>query len=334
MSTITSARSLVGPHSNRVEIRVDPVRGRCLHAVRAFQPLEVIVREPAHAFSLSPPALDRFCHSCVKPLPTSRKRCSVCKVTRYCSLECQQFHWPLHRLECPHLLDFFTLVDDVNESDTARLIFISRILLAHRFIKEQKSQGKLLKPILAEMEQTMALAESLATTGDMMDIEKKPLPESAKRLMSDHIVQYMTGQARRATEAEHGEVQLWARRLVTNSLAISAALNTSAIAAVVSLANHDCTPNAVQVPDGRFCHLAAKTSIAAGEEICISYISEAELLQPTAARQKELMTIYRFKCECDKCKGKPVKKQVDSPPAFFKPTASSPTLTMIHRKDL
>jgi hypothetical protein len=29
-----------------------------------------------------------------------RKRCAVCKETRYCGKACQVMHWPLHRVSC------------------------------------------------------------------------------------------------------------------------------------------------------------------------------------------------------------------------------------------
>ncbi|CBJ31961.1 MYND finger protein, putative [Ectocarpus siliculosus] len=41
---------------------------------------------------------DPPCPVCQKP--NAQKRCTRCKIVRYCSRECQKQHWPTHKLEC------------------------------------------------------------------------------------------------------------------------------------------------------------------------------------------------------------------------------------------
>jgi hypothetical protein len=54
---------------------------------------------------LETPKIDRFCSHCFFPLQDgTRKRCTACKVIRYCSTDCQKADWKLiHQKECPVL---------------------------------------------------------------------------------------------------------------------------------------------------------------------------------------------------------------------------------------
>jgi SET and MYND domain-containing protein len=55
------------------------------------------------------PKIDKFCSYCFLPLGGAGavpKRCTRCKVIRYCSTECQRADWKLiHQKECPVLRD-------------------------------------------------------------------------------------------------------------------------------------------------------------------------------------------------------------------------------------
>jgi hypothetical protein len=54
---------------------------------------------------LETPKVDSFCSHCFLPLQDgTRKRCTACKVVRYCSTACQRADWKLiHQKECPVL---------------------------------------------------------------------------------------------------------------------------------------------------------------------------------------------------------------------------------------
>ena len=62
--------------------------------------------------------------------------------------------------------------------------------------------------------------------------------------------------------------------------------------------NHSCTPNCI-VEEGTAEVLQVSTAgpVAAGEELCISYIGNA----PLAARRKALQKQYHFLCACTRC---------------------------------
>ena len=41
---------------------------------------------------------EKACAACGKDDPVSR--CSLCKHTRYCSVDCQRAHWKVHKQDC------------------------------------------------------------------------------------------------------------------------------------------------------------------------------------------------------------------------------------------
>ena len=293
--------ALASEHRGRVEVRLDPKRGRCLHAARPYEQLGVMTTELVHAISLSPTALHTHCAACALPLPVSRKRCAACRTVRYCVLDCQRWHWPLHRLECAALRRFWQAVsaDDVNEHDTHRLLFIGRLLLAHGHIEESNGKGEL-PTVLEEMRTTLPLVRLLSTAGQLLTPDLEPLPDEARQLLADHVFTHITGRNTTATPAQQAVVEDWNRRLNTNTFDLEDGIGLS-LAATLSLANHDCEPNSVQLPHGRRLVLGARRAVAAGEELTISYLTENELAEPVAARRLYLRARYGFECECRRC---------------------------------
>eukprot|EP00927_Polykrikos_kofoidii_P036448 TRINITY_DN30773_c0_g1_i2.p1 TRINITY_DN30773_c0_g1~~TRINITY_DN30773_c0_g1_i2.p1 ORF type:complete len:591 (-),score=123.65 TRINITY_DN30773_c0_g1_i2:73-1845(-) len=71
-----------------------------------------------------------------------------------------------------------------------------------------------------------------------------------------------------------------------------------------SLMSHSCLPSAVWHYDvsGNFV-LKARRGIAAGEEVTVSYLSEAELLFHASARRRLLSDSKQFWCTCERCVG-------------------------------
>ena len=58
------------------------------------------------------------------------------------------------------------------------------------------------------------------------------------------------------------------------------------IFAVLSRVNHSCAPNAIRVEVGGRMRLVAMRPIAAGDEVCISYLKADQLLEPAAMRRE------------------------------------------------
>jgi len=89
-------------------------------------------------------------------------------------------------------------------------------------------------------------------------------------------------------------------KLLTN--AVPLANGTLGVFATACLINHSCCPNAALAWDGDNNQLivVAQKKIKRGEEVTIDYLTDS--FRPTDARLKELLTRWRFKCTCPKCK--------------------------------
>lgn len=68
--------------------------------------------------------------------------------------------------------------------------------------------------------------------------------------------------------------------------------------------NHSCCPNMDHHWSAGHYRFTAARDIAAGEELCISYLRIGQLLQSQDERQQDLSRTYNFKCRCDACEGK------------------------------
>lgn len=69
-----------------------------------------------------------------------------------------------------------------------------------------------------------------------------------------------------------------------------------------SFMSHSCHPNAVWHYDGANHVLRARREINPGDEVCISYLPEAQLLQSAPVRRMELHETKRFWCTCERCR--------------------------------
>lgn len=70
-----------------------------------------------------------------------------------------------------------------------------------------------------------------------------------------------------------------------------------------SFMSHSCFPNAVWHYTGSDHVLRARRNIKVGDEVCIAYLPEDGLLNPTVLRRHELHQTKHFWCDCERCAG-------------------------------
>lgn len=112
---------------------------------------------------------------------------------------------------------------------------------------------------------------------------------------------FLEGFQRLGMEVPPADVNdLWkfARTWQANSFAVERGW---ALYEVLSRVNHSCSPNAVkaELSNGSMALIAVQP-IDAGEEICLSYLREIDLLQPIAMRTKALTNWFAC-CACTRC---------------------------------
>ncbi|XP_011304682.1 SET and MYND domain-containing protein 5 [Fopius arisanus] len=77
----------------------------------------------------------------------------------------------------------------------------------------------------------------------------------------------------------------------------------SGLYSLQSSMNHSCLPNAiVEFPfSNSTLVVKALRGIQPGEEICIAYLDNCELVRTRVSRQEVLRSLYLFSCRCDRC---------------------------------
>eukprot|EP00931_Biecheleriopsis_adriatica_P050493 TRINITY_DN29239_c0_g1_i2.p1 TRINITY_DN29239_c0_g1~~TRINITY_DN29239_c0_g1_i2.p1 ORF type:complete len:282 (-),score=60.66 TRINITY_DN29239_c0_g1_i2:489-1289(-) len=86
-----------------------------------------------------------------------------------------------------------------------------------------------------------------------------------------------------------------------NSFEYSEEPPSSAVYFQSSFHSHDCSPNANWTEGDDAFVLRARQRIEAGEEICISYLSDEELFESTVERRRRLELSKSFVCKCARC---------------------------------
>lgn len=75
-----------------------------------------------------------------------------------------------------------------------------------------------------------------------------------------------------------------------------------AVYPVLSRICHSCIPNInYEVAGDGFLEVTAKWPLAAGAELCQSYLTAEELAWPTPQRQEKTLRVWGFKCDCPRC---------------------------------
>ncbi|THU98784.1 SET domain-containing protein [Dendrothele bispora CBS 962.96] len=281
-----------------LEVRISEKSGRGLWTKAAIRAGTVILSLKPHVAALSLQHLDSCCSSCFASTSTTElRRCTKCRVVRYCDGTCQTNDWTMHKQECEALQRWFQAApssDVAPPSDAIRCL--GRILW-----KKKKSglDGVWSKEI------------------DNMQSHRKSLQPSSFETnthLAQALVQYM-GLSSPADLAQFGlksaaDLVDLISRFTTNTFAITDPSLTplgASVSPVVALINHSCDPNAVVVfprvsadPETQepLMQVVSLREISPGEEIFTSYI---DITLPKASRLKTLQDAYYFACACNLC---------------------------------
>jgi SET and MYND domain-containing protein len=128
---------------NITTVTKDPITGNGLAAIRDVSAGDAIIQLLSpYLLVVEREALEKVCSFCLIEaalLDSPLKRCSACKVPRYCSSDCQKKDWTsVHQKECPVLKN----LSDIPPTPVRALI---QVLLWHR-------QGNSLDPRWAGLE--------------------------------------------------------------------------------------------------------------------------------------------------------------------------------------
>ncbi|KAI0037210.1 SET domain-containing protein [Vararia minispora EC-137] len=281
-----------------VDIRVNLEDGRGIWAKKAFVAGDILFITKPHVHVLSTRNLELFCSSCTSSAPEGGlKRCTLCRVVWYCSTQCQNNDWSVHKKECDALQRWAAGAPSLDVAIPAEPIrCLGRLL----WMKQKKKA-------------TSVWAKEI----EAMQSHRTSLPPEAVEghtHLAHAVVRYLgvnapgeLGAFGIQTAADIVDV---VSRFTTNSLTLTTPSLTPlgiAVSPPFALINHSCDPNAVVVfprasNDSRaqepLMHVVAIRDIAPDEEIFTAYI---DTTLPKPLRQIALRTAYNFECKCTLC---------------------------------
>ncbi|KAK5654770.1 hypothetical protein OQA88_6806 [Cercophora sp. LCS_1] len=261
-------------------------RGRSLVATRPFTPGELIATFDTPLIALPDgPGMRMTCNYCLRrqqPGGPSMRACTGCRVTVYCSQDCQRAHWKnIHKLECK----MFIRVHEASGRDwlPTPTRAVAQVLL-----------------LLAAKDKAMeaAFGNGGLLQGNVDGFRRREKVWSDFQLQSMAAVIYGGLPETDQMLERAKEVLCKIQTNAFNRLDADTGMAGIFLDAGLSMVNHSCIPNAFIGFDKRTAMLRAQSPIPEGNEIEISYIDNT---LPKPARQAGL-ELYHFECVCPACR--------------------------------
>ncbi|TVY18552.1 SET domain and MYND-type zinc finger protein 6 [Lachnellula arida] len=262
---------------NHTKTVKDPVLGNGLAASKDLSAGSPIIKiSSPFLIVVEKDALEKVCSYCLiesGPSSSSLKKCTGCKVVRYCTPACQKADWKvIHKNEC-------SLLQRLPGIPPTPVRALYQALLRYvrpAFELDERSAG--LEHHVGDLKRDRKRWDEIVLQAKgALEFSKTP---ADKMDMVTRLLCIMATNAFRATLPDDTPIGL-------------------CYEPTLALANHSCVPNAFIMFDGRGVSLMALDPIRAGEQIFISYV---DFTQSRDQRRAELKQRYFFDCECEKCK--------------------------------
>ncbi|KAF8526583.1 hypothetical protein BU17DRAFT_40361 [Hysterangium stoloniferum] len=287
-----------------LEVRWRKLDGRGIWAKETIRKGSILLVQRPKISVLSTKNLTEHCSYCVAGSKNGPlKRCTKCKLIWYCSSECQNIDWSIHRHECSAISSWMTSASDGSPPGEA-IRTLGRILWGRKVWGESSAWWKGIQALqshrgtlpLAAVQSHTQLAHALVRyLGVTSPTELSPYGLNSAGDIVDLI-----------------------SRFTTNTFALTCPTLSplgTCVSPIAALFNHSCDPNAVivfprptakrtassSIPNAALeprLHVIALKDIERGQEVLTSYI---DTTVPTAQRQRTLKESYNFSCICTLC---------------------------------
>ncbi|KIP05657.1 hypothetical protein PHLGIDRAFT_73889 [Phlebiopsis gigantea 11061_1 CR5-6] len=282
-----------------LDVRRSTARGKGLYAKETLTPGSIVLSLRPRVSVLSTPNLEFYCSYCAGPaLDTSLRRCTGCRIVRYCDSSCQNSDWYIHKSECQALQRWASSAPSADvgvPSDAVRCL------------------GRTLWTM-----QKKGLDSYVTKELSLLQSHRGSLPPSSHgshTLLAHSIVRYI-GATSPSELAPYGLVSAGdlvdlISRFTTNTFTLTSCSLTPigiCTSPPLALVNHSCDPNSVVVfprpskstaPEP-VMQLVSLRPINVDEEILIAYI---DTTLPRELRRATLEESYNFVCKCTLCDG-------------------------------
>ncbi|XP_053093470.1 histone-lysine N-methyltransferase SMYD3 isoform X2 [Pangasianodon hypophthalmus] len=240
-----AASASVSSEEVKVERFISPGRGNGLRARTEIKPGQLIYSSQPIAFCVAQKFLKSTCQTCLCR-GESLLRCSQCKSSRFCSVQCQKEAWPEHKRECKCLQRVYPRVP----TDSVRLV--ARIIFT------------LLNDPAADSQELYSITQHQSHLDEMSEEKREGLVQLCSMLklyLDSDVPQLPSGLDPMSLIA----------RVMCNCFSVSdGELQDVGLGLYpsMSLLNHDCRPNCVMMFVGKKLELRAVRRIQPFEEDC------------------------------------------------------------------
>ncbi|KAL5011668.1 hypothetical protein ScPMuIL_010219 [Solemya velum] len=242
----------------------------------------LVLRAEPYVHVLAQKERGQRCDFCLNR-QTELRRCSSCKLLRYCNITCQKSDWSIHKEECRCLQQVSPRIP----MDSVRLLF--RLIIRHergdstrhvdvdpswRTFSQFQSHSK---EIAGDSKRARTFSEMMFTLNKMAGSIFK-LPDTSK------IFEMFGKMTINSFSICDGEMQ---------PIGVGIYLSPS-------LLDHKCQPNAVVTFTGKTLEVRALQALpeVSPNNVYISYIDQ---LAPSSERRRQLEEQYYFTCDCSRC---------------------------------
>lgn len=310
--------------SSKVDVSVEPEKGRCIKAVEEVQVGEVLAVEKPYASVLLPENYPTHCLHCLKrvlaPIP-----CRQCARVGFCSDACENLAWRYHVYECKHL-DFLKACDigkfgflalrvitkttwaQLAEFDSERCRegpppeddSLSNSIYGNTYFEifhlVAHSDGRSTSDLFRRSIMAILLTKCLDGAGFFGQRSSSSPRAHTDRLLctGSHLLRMLQVLPCNAHEISEF-LQLDMDLVNSHTIEIAAA-----IYATFSLFNHSCDPCVTRNFYGDACVMRSIQTIPKDDEVSDNY-GYVSAVTPFEERRAELKKQYYFECACGAC---------------------------------
>ena len=251
------------------------------------KPGTLILQSPSYAHVISSSSVDSVCDQCLSSpnifdnvAPVRLSRCSKCRVSYYCNVQCQRLAWPRHKLECSYL----TRISPRTPPALVRLML--RILFRHRAepdYHETLPDGSVrtLQDLVTHKKQILSSNERAEAFSSFLPVIRACVGDM---FSSDELLTTFCTVLINSTEITDD---------MGNSVGTGLYLGLSAV-------DHSCAPNVNVVFHKNSVELRSMTEIPVPvwSQVRVNYLNR---VLPRHMRQSRLLEDYYFNCHCHLC---------------------------------
>ncbi|XP_060083829.1 histone-lysine N-methyltransferase SMYD3-like [Ylistrum balloti] len=245
---------------------------------------DILLQSEPYVHVLSNKERGRRCDACFES-GEDLKRCTVCKVVRYCNAVCQKVDWTSHKGECPCLKRVFPDVP----LDSVRLML--KLLLKQKV----GDNGNSVKNDIGWRDFSKFQSHSDEIKSDKNRMEQlSKIVFTLRKLLGDTTL-----------PPADDLLEIFGKMVINSFTVCDGEMQSIGVAIYLSpsLLDHSCEPNAVATFQGTKLIVRATQNILepSPANICISYVDQLETIEE---RQKQLQEQYYFTCQCNRCQDK------------------------------